>query len=64
MTNRTMPYHCIKRKKDKKSRNLLLYGKERYKEILFTDETNFTVEEIFNKQTIEFMHGHPRKPAN
>jgi hypothetical protein len=27
-----------------------LYGKERYKEITFTDEKYFTVEETFNKQ--------------
>ena len=51
MTNRTTPYHCIKRKLNKKSRCLLsLYGKEHYKEILFTDENIFTVEETFNKQ--------------
>ena len=35
---------------EKKSRCLLSYGKERYKEILFTDEKIFTVEETFNKQ--------------
>jgi len=29
---------------------LLLYGKERYKEILFTDEKIFTVEETFSKK--------------
>ena len=32
--------------------------------MLFTDELHFTVEETFNKQKIEFMHGHPRKSAN
>ena len=46
MTSRTMPYNCIK----KKSGLLFLYGKERYKEISFTDEKIFTVEETFNKQ--------------
>ena len=34
----------------KKSRRLLMYGKECQKEFLFTDENNFTVEETFNKQ--------------
>ena len=34
----------------KKSRLLLSYSKEHYKEILLTDEKNFTVEETFNKQ--------------
>ena len=35
----------------KKSRCvLLLYGKEHYKEIIFTDENIFTVEETINKQ--------------
>ena len=38
--------------------------KGHYKEILFTDEKIFTVEETFNKQMIEFMHVHLRKPAN
>ena len=50
-TNRTMSYCCIKKiRKRKKSRRLLLYGKENYKETLFTDEKFFTVEETFNKQ--------------
>jgi hypothetical protein len=29
---------------------MLSYGKEHYKEILFTDANSFTVEESFNKQ--------------
>ena len=33
-----------------KSGLLLLYGKEHYKQIFFTDEKMFTVEETFNKQ--------------
>lgn len=42
---------ALKENRKKKSRRLLsLYGKERYKEILFTDEKIFTVEETFNKQ--------------
>ena len=49
MINRTMPYRCTKKNRGKKSRRLL-YGKEHYKEILFTDEKIFTVKEIFNKQ--------------
>jgi hypothetical protein len=38
------------KKVEKKSRSLLLYGKEHYKEILFADQTIFTMEETFNKQ--------------
>ena len=42
----------------------MLFGKEHYKEILFTDEKIFTLEETFNKKKIEFMHSHSRKPRN
>ena len=31
---------------------LSLYGKEHYKEILFTDEKNCTMEETVNKQNV------------
>jgi hypothetical protein len=41
-----------------------LYGKERHKEILFTDEKRFIVEETFNKQNDRVYAGHSRKPAN
>jgi hypothetical protein len=44
-----MSYCSIKGKQGKKSKSLLFYGKELYKEILYTDEKKFTVEETFNK---------------
>ena len=42
--------HRKKIGRKKKPRHLLLYKKECYKEILFTDEKICTVEETFNKQ--------------
>jgi hypothetical protein len=38
------------KKIEKKKSRLLLYNKEHYKEILFTDEKKFTVEETLYKQ--------------
>ena len=56
---------ALKENRGKKSRRLLsLYGKERYKEILFTDEKNVYCGGNSISKMIEFMHGHPRKPAN
>ena len=46
----------------KKSRHLLLYGKEHYKEIIFTDEKIFTAEQTFNKQS-DKVYTWPSKEA-
>ena len=40
----------------------LLYTKQSYKEILFRDEKNFTVEETFNKQN-DGVYARPSKEA-
>ena len=40
----------LKENRDKSRRLFSLYGKDRYKEILFIDEIIFTLEETFNKQ--------------
>ena len=57
--------HTVALKENRKeSRRLLLYGKERYKEILITDEKIVLYRKLSISKTIEFMHGHPRKPAN
>jgi hypothetical protein len=41
-----------------------LYGKEHYKEILFTNEKHFYCGELSISKTMEFMHDHLKKPTN
>ena len=52
---------CIRRKY-RKSRHLLSYSKGDYKEILFTDEKIFTMEETSNRQNDRF-HAQSYKEA-
>ena len=48
--NRTTPYVALKENKEKIEN---AYCKERYKEILFTDEKIVTVEEMLDGKTVE-----------
>ena len=64
MTNRTLTI-TLKGNREKKSRHLLsLYGKECYKNILFTDEKIFTVAETFTKQNDTFYVPSSKKAHN
>ena len=58
ITNSTMLTVALKENRGKKSRCLLLYGKERYK-IFFLLWRKLSISKI-----IEFTHRHPRKPVN
>jgi hypothetical protein len=61
-----MHYCCITRKYGGKIKMpVFIYGKQCYKEILFTDEKKKLLwMKLLISKTIEFMHSHPRKPAN
>ena len=51
---------ALKKQGNKSRRLLSLYGKERYKEILFTDEKNLLWRKFSMTKTIDFIHSHPK----